>query len=269
MTTNETTDLSSPPTGGGQGAIPLSEGSFTIDKTKLFVPFDEEKDDLQERSAGSLLVEIQPFLVVTTKDILLLDAGLGFEKEGELQLHANIKKAGYHPNDVTKVLMTHLHKDHAGGLTYRDNIRLSFSNATYYIQKRELDFALSTEAPSFLSEELQPLLRSSQLELLNTDEGIIDGYIHYQVTGGHSPYHQVFWIKENGETIFFGGDVAPQLHQMKIRYKTKYDYDPQKALDLRQQWWKEGQKEGWKFLFYHDIKTPISPLFSGRESLDS
>jgi hypothetical protein len=44
---------------------------------------------------------------------------------------------------------------------------------------------------------------------------------------------------------------------MKIKYKTKYDYDPDKAMQLRRLWWEQGSKEGWKFLFYHDIKTPI------------
>lgn len=237
--------------------IPLSEGAFTIDKTKVFVPFDEEKDDLQARPTGSLLVEIQPFLVVTAADILLLDAGLGFEKEGELQLHANIRKAGYRPEDVTKVLMTHLHKDHAGGLCHRDNIHLSFSNATYYIRKEELDFAMQNNSPSYMVEELQPLLLSPQLQLINREEGRIDQYIHYKHTGGHSPHHQVFWIREREETVFFGGDVAPQMQQMKIRYKTKYDAEPEKAMQLRQEWWEQGRKEGWTFLFYHDIKMPF------------
>src|SRR6201991_2464 len=96
--------------------IPLSEGAFTIDKTKLFVPFDTEKDDLQERARGSLLVEVQPFALVTADDILVLDTGLGFEKNGVLQIHRNLLDAGIDPSQVTKVLMSHLHKDHAGGM---------------------------------------------------------------------------------------------------------------------------------------------------------
>ena len=63
--------------------------------------------------------------------------------------------------------------------------------------------------------------------------GTIDEYIHYEITGAHSPFHQVFWIEENGEKIFFGGDVAPQLQQMKNRFKAKYDYDGAKAMELR------------------------------------
>ena len=75
--------------------IPLSEGSFTIDKTKVFVPFDENKDDIRERSTGSLLVEVQPFLIITDNDILLLDAGLGFTNDRNvLQIHQNLMDNG-------------------------------------------------------------------------------------------------------------------------------------------------------------------------------
>ena len=62
--------------------IPLSEGTFTIDKSKLFIPFDPGADDLQSRPAGSLLVEIQPFAIITPEDVLLLDTGLGFQNDG-------------------------------------------------------------------------------------------------------------------------------------------------------------------------------------------
>jgi glyoxylase-like metal-dependent hydrolase (beta-lactamase superfamily II) len=244
--------------------ISLSEGSFTIDKTKLFIPFDEEKDVLNERPAGSLLVEIQPFLVITSKDILLLDTGLGFNNAaGKLQIHENIRAAGYEPEQVTKVLLSHLHKDHAGGIANPSIARfgqsdvMNFPNAKYYIQKRELDFAWAQGPPSFITDEIEPLLHSELVHFMHDDKGLIDDYIYYEHTGGHSPHHQVFWIKEDGETIFFGGDVAPQLQQMKIRYKTKYDFEPDKSMELRLQWWERGTKEGWTFLFYHDIKTPM------------
>ena len=248
-----------PKENGGVRIVPLSEGSFTIDKTKLFVPFDEEVHALQDRPVGSLLVEIQPFAVVTSKDVLVLDAGLGFsDSNGELQIHKNLKAAGINPADVTKVLMSHLHKDHAGGVSFGENRQwLSFPEATYYVQERELNFALEKGLPSFHPEEIEILKGHHQVHLLHDDEGVIDDYIFYQHTGAHSPHHQAFWIREGDETIFFGGDVAPQLQQMKIRYKTKYDYEPDKAVAYRQEWWQRGNEEGWTFLFYHDIKTPV------------
>ena len=238
--------------------IPLSEGTFTIDKTKLFVPFDETKEDLQSRPVGSLLVEIQPFIVITAKDVLLLDMGLGFSKDGKMQLHQNLLDAGIQPSQVTKVLLSHLHKDHAGGVSEdTDHQKLTFPQATYYLQKRELDFAFEKGMPSFIPEELAALKDAGQVVFLNDDTGTISDYISYELTGAHSPFHQVFWIKENDETIFFGGDDAPQLQQMKHRFVAKYDYDGKKAMELRRLWWEKGQNEKWTFLFYHDIKTPI------------
>jgi glyoxylase-like metal-dependent hydrolase (beta-lactamase superfamily II) len=245
---------------GGQGAVlPMSEGSFTIDHTKVFVPFNESEHVLNDRPTGSLLVEIQPFVVITSKDVLLLDTGLGFndDAEGKMQLHCNLERAGIRPEQVTKVLMSHLHKDHAGGVSMtNDHSKLSLPNATYYVREKELAFALEKGFPSFIPEELEALKNSPQVQFIKDDEGMIDGYIHYKHTGAHSPQHQVFWIRDNGQTIFFGGDDAPQLQQMKVRYKTKYDFNPDLAMQLRQQWWQQGNEEGWTFLFYHDIKTP-------------
>src|ERR1700761_7360010 len=133
--------------------IPLSEGAFTIDKSKRFIPFDLEKDDLQQRPTGSLLVEVQPFAVITTEDILVIDTGLGFANNGVPQIHQNLRNAGIDPANVTKVLMSHLHKDHAGGIggdCTDEGIgsgigqaphQLSLPNATYYAQRKELDYA--------------------------------------------------------------------------------------------------------------------------------
>lgn len=243
--------------------IPLSEGSFTIDKTKQFVPFNEAAHNLQDRPTGSLLVEIQPFVIITSEDVLLLDTGLGFyNRDGVLQIHQNLMDNGINPGEVTKVLLTHLHKDHAGGLSKEDKITgqktLSFPNATYYVHKEELDFALATGKPSYTPDEFI-LLKSDlpRIQLLEGETGIIDDYIRYQLTHAHSKFHQVFWIVDGGETVFFGGDDAPQQQQMKSRFVAKYDYDGKKCMELRQQWLQEGTAAGWTFLFYHDIKTPV------------
>jgi len=241
--------------------IPLSEGAFTIDQTKVFIPFDVEKDDLQQRTKGSLLVEVQPFAIITSKDILVLDAGLGFSNpDGTLQIHQNLLNNGINPMDVTKVLMSHLHKDHSGGIAREDKILqksfLSFPNAKYYVNRDEFDFAIAKGKPSYTPDEFK-ILGDIDNVVFTHGDGVIDDYIRYEVSGAHCPYHQVFWIEEDGEKIFFGGDVAPQLQQMKSRFVAKYDYDGKKCMELRQQWWAQGEQEKWTFLFYHDIKTPV------------
>lgn len=238
--------------------IPLSEGAFTIDSSKKFIPFDPSTDDLQKRAVGSLLVEIQPFIIITDKDILLLDTGLGFTKDGEMQIHQLLSAHGIGAGEVTKVLLSHLHKDHAGGIKMTNadgGNTLSFPNATYYLQASELAYGLSGENPSYLKEQFEILKDHPQVVLLDGD-GTLDGYITYQVTGAHSKYHQVFWFKEGDDTVFYGADDAPQLGQMKNRFVAKYDYDGRKCMELRKKWWAEGEEGKWTFLFYHDVKSP-------------
>ncbi len=233
--------------------IPLSEGAFTIDQTKVFIPFDINKDKLNERSRGSLLVEIQPFLVITGSDFILLDTGLGFTDEsGFMQIHKLLRNQGVDPSQITKVLLSHLHKDHSGGMMMPGKKLPAFENAKYYISRQEFDLALKG-SPSYLPEDFKELKNIEFTE----GNGRISEEIEFFFTGAHSPYHQVFKITTEGRIIFFGGDVAPQLQQMKNRFKAKYDYQPEAAMLLRQEWWKKGEEERWTFLFYHDIKCPM------------
>lgn len=237
--------------------IPLSEGAFSVDQSKQFIPFDPATDDLQKRSRGSLLVEIQPFVVITSRDVILLDTGLGFaDAKGGLQIHQLLAKHDLGAEDVTKVLLSHLHKDHTGGIAHPNKKVVSFENATYYVNKNEWEFALTKGHTSYREADFLLLSKYSKTVFTEGD-GYIDNYIRYEVTGAHCPYHQVFTIAEEGQIIFFGGDVAPQLQQMKNRFKAKYDFDGNKAMELRQQWWQQGQQEGWTFLFYHDIRFPV------------
>jgi len=244
--------------------FPLSEGEFTVGRDKQFEPFHLEKDILNDRPTGSLLVEVQPFLVVTSKDVIVLDTGLGFHNSnGMLQIHDNIRECGYEPAAVTKVLMSHLHKDHAGCLVFSDDngmMHTTFPNADYYIYRPEAVYALETGYPSYHPEDIEPLLASPQVKWLEGEQGVIDGYIHFTHSGAHCPQHIVYLIDDGTDKIFFGGDEAPQLKQMKLKYVAKYDYDGKKAMLLREQYAEEGKKGGWQFLFYHDVKTPVTML---------
>lgn len=236
--------------------FPLSEGTFTIGHDKIFHPFVQGQDELNERPTGSLLVEVQPFVLVNDKDVILIDTGLGFNNpSGKAHLPANLAKHNIHPEDVTKILMSHLHKDHAGGL----DIDL-FPNATIYIYQPEYSNAQQIGFPSYYVQELLPLANCNRVVWLQEPQGVIDGYIHYQHTNGHSPQHIVFKIETENGIVFFGGDEAPQYKQMKMKYIAKYDYDGKKAMELRNAWAEQGAAEGWQFLFYHDVKMPIAKM---------
>ncbi len=243
---------------------PLSEGVFTVGHDKQFVPFHLETDELNARPTGSLLVEVQPFLVITDKDVIVFDTGLGFNnKDGVLQIHDNLRKHGYEPSMVTKVLLSHLHKDHAGCLVFTDDnglIKTTFPNADYHIYRPEADYALKTGYPSYHIEDIEPLFATNQVKWLDGEEGMIDGYIMFTHSGGHCPQHVVYLLDDGHDKIFFGGDEAPQLKQVKMKYVAKYDFDGKKAMELRAQYAEQGKREGWKFLFYHDVKSAVATL---------
>jgi len=180
-----------------------------------------------------------------------------------LQIHTAIKDLGYEPKNVTKVLMSHLHKDHAGCLTYAEEsglVKTTFANADYYIYRPEADFALKTGYPSYHPEEIEPLLATKQVKWLDGESGTIDGYIHFTHSGGHCPYHIVYLVDDGESKVFYGGDEAPQLKQMKMKYVAKYDYNGKKAMELRAKYAEQGKKEGWQFLFYHDVKSPVAVI---------
>ncbi|MCH5600586.1 MBL fold metallo-hydrolase [Niabella ginsengisoli] len=220
------------------------------------MPFKPTEDELSDRNRGSLLVEIQPFVVITNDDIILLDTGLGLmDENGQFQLYKNLREHGINASEITKVIMSHLHKDHAGGLINPFTKHLSFENATYFVQKQELDYALEVGSSSYNADMLELLQTADNIIFSEDEKGTIAEGITYQVTGAHSKYHRVIWIKEGEGTLFFGADDAPQLSQMKTRFAAKYDYDGKKAMQLREQWLEEGK--AWDFLFYHDIKTPV------------
>lgn len=237
---------------------PLSEGQFTVDQTKVFVPFDASQHQLTARPAGSLLVEIQPFVVITSQDVIVLDAGLGYRIGDELQLHRQLRAVGLQPEQVTKVILSHLHKDHIGGIAYTDQsvVHPSFPQAHYYVQREELHYALATPTASYLPALLQWLSSYERLVLLDGATQINEA-IRCELSGGHCPFHQVIWICENGQTVFYGGDEAPQLQQMKHRFVAKYDKNGKRAMELRAQWWQVAEQEHWTFLFYHDVTNAV------------
>ncbi|WP_447640615.1 MULTISPECIES: MBL fold metallo-hydrolase [Chitinophagaceae] len=241
-------------------AYALMDGIFSVDNTKKFVPFDPEKDDFSRLPGGGQVLSVTPYLVVTGSDIVLLDGGLGTKDgEGRSVLLQNMAALGYNPEDISMVILSHLHKDHISGLGILDeknNYRFHFPNAKLFYQKKEMEYALSLDTPSFNKNVLNGLASLPNKQLLDGDGNITDD-ISYFVTGGHTPYHQAINLEDANRKIFFGADVAPLLFQMKHNIVGKYDYDGRKAATWRREWWRIGQEEHWQFLFYHDYKRPI------------
>lgn len=231
----------------------LYEGSYSVDTSKKFIPFDSTVHEKKDRP-GSLFIHIHPFLVQTNQDLILLDTGLGYSEAGELILHKHIKEHGFEPEDVTLVLLSHLHKDHASGITYEENgeIRLSFPNAEYVIQRGEWENAFSNpESDSYQPKTLEVLQRSGNLHLVE-GSGQLNDTVHYELSGGHTEFHQVFLIEEDGEKLFFGGDEWPEQAQILRKFAAKYDFDGKKAMELRDIYAQLAAKDNWIGLFYHD-----------------
>lgn len=239
-------------------AYSLYEGTFSVDVCKKFVPFDPLVDDPKSRPA-SLFVQVNPFLIVSTVGLILCDAGLGMRTEDdELMIHRNIKKLGFDPEDVKYVLMSHLHKDHTGGLVdFKDGFsRIAFPNAEYVIQRGEWENAYSVESSSYRTEVFDVLQRSGNLVLVEGD-GVLTNEISYEVTGGHTEFHQAFHIETGGEHFFFGGDVVPEPEELFKNFIAKYDFDGRVARDKRIEFWEKGAIDGWVFLFYHGKSLEI------------
>ncbi|MEH6305917.1 MBL fold metallo-hydrolase [Olivibacter sp. CPCC 100613] len=235
--------------------VPLKEGNFSVSKNKEFTKLNEFSP------TNDLKMAINPFLVMAGDDHILLDAGLGrVDQEGTPSIYHNLKNEQVMPTAITKILLSHLHKDHINGLGQLKNGKLkpNFPEAKIFLQKRELAFALQQkEVPSYDLRMLEQLTEWPNLVFMEEDAGMLSNEISYQVTGGHTPFHQVFWIREQNQVIFYGADNLPQRGYLKLHIAYKSDYDGKRAMTLRQEWEKKANEEHWSVLLYHDMKMPI------------
>ena len=230
----------------------LYEGTYSVAADKKFIPFNPEVDNPKDRPA-SLFVNIQPFLVQLGTTLILCDTGLGYTNdEGKLILHENIRKAGFEPEDIGMVLMSHLHFDHSGGMIYKrgDQIELSFPHAVYVIQQGEWETAFTSTSSSYKTEIFDFLQRNAQLQFIE-GSGQLTPEISYELTGAHTPYHQTFLIEDAIDKVFFGGDVLPEPEELLRKFIAKYDFDGRKAMELREAYGIKAASENWLCLFYH------------------
>jgi glyoxylase-like metal-dependent hydrolase (beta-lactamase superfamily II) len=230
----------------------LNEGSYSVAADKKFIPFDPRKDNPRDRPA-SLFINVQPFLVKLSNKLLLLDTGLGYSNEkGELNLHENIRKAGFSPEEVDFVLMSHLHFDHSGGMVHKENngMELSFPDATYVIQRGEWEGAFTNTSSSYRTEIFDFVQRNAQIAFVEETGDLMPGIKHI-FTGAHTPNHQAWLLEDGVDKVFFGGDVLPESGELLRKFIAKYDFDGRKAMELREEFGMKAAAESWNCLFYH------------------
>jgi len=241
-------------------AYPLHEGSYSVGTDKKFIPFDPLTDDKQDRK-GSLFIHVQPFLIKHANDLIVIDTGLGqYNEDNHLTIHSNIQKLGFDPADVTLVLMSHLHSDHASGMAYEKNgkFELTFQNAEYIIQRSEWEEAHTNSSPHLLK-IFDVLQRSGQIHFVEGD-GKLNDFISYELSGAHTKYHQVFHLNTDSEHYFYGGDEWPEPEQALRKFAAKYDYDGRKAMELRESYATEAADNHWICLFYHAKANAIAKI---------
>ena len=188
------------------------------------------------------------FLVDTGKQRILVDVGAGtWWGEGALgRLVGSLRSAGYTPEEVEVVLLTHLHSDHIGGLTTQDGKRV-FPNADIYIAKAESDFWLSPEIAAKAPKDAQPFFQSAQAiaapyikagkwHTFSGSESIIDG-MQLVPLPGHTPGHTGYEFSSKGQKILFWGDI---IHAQRVQLQhpevtAMFDVDQAAAAETRNQ----------------------------------
>lgn len=235
----------------------LPEGRFTVGADKRFVPH-EEGDPFPK---GTLFISVTPFLVETPTELLLLDAGLGEYAHGRdvTFLIENIRRAGFEREDVTRVLLSHLHFDHSGGAVVATGHtdQPTFPNAAYVVQRGEIDAPYDGVSLEARDRVVRTLDDAGQLVTVEGD-GFVTDEIEHVHTGGHTPDHQIFRLHTGGRIAVFGGDVAPEPGQLRRRFKAKYDFDPDRAQDERTRIVAEAAEGGHLLLLYHSPREPAA-----------
>lgn len=196
--------------------------------------------------------------------------------EGATQLEDALASAGFLPRDVKWVINTHLHFDHAGGNTTMDpdlendprrRIRPTFPNATYLVQRGELEFARHTNErtrASYLPHNFEPIAAADRWRLLDGDREVLPG-ISVRLTPGHVPFHQAIVIRDGGETAVFVGDLFPTTAHLPLPWIMGYDLEPLRTLESKRALLSDAVQEGWRLILEHDPKVAMGvPVQEGK-----
>lgn len=185
---------------------------------------------------------------------------------------------GYSPEDITIVVNTHLHFDHAGGNTvFNDELQMTndelketedrklisqFPNARYFVTESEFAEAKNPherERASYLEENWQPLLESGQMELKPDSYEVVEG-LSLQTVRGHSETMQTVRLARGGEILYGFADLIPTRAHLPYPWIMGYDLYPAETLEAKKKLLPKAVRENWICWFYHDTDAPLCRL---------
>ncbi len=207
-------------------------------------------------------------LIEEGNKLILIDNGMGNKQDekffGYYYLHGNdsldnsLNKLGFSREDVTDVVLTHLHFDHCGGsIDYnedRTKLSTAFKNAHYYINPKHWDWAVNPnprEKASFLKENIMPIKESGQMVELFEDSKIIEGLSFIEVNG-HTEAMMLPLIQHAKGTLAFMADLIPSAGHLPMPYVMAYDTRPLLTLQEKETVLNRAVAENWTLFFEHD-----------------
>jgi glyoxylase-like metal-dependent hydrolase (beta-lactamase superfamily II) len=263
----------------------LEGGRQRLDGGAMFgvVPRTLWKTRIEPDERNRIPLAMRCLLVEHPDGLVLIDSALGNKEdakfldiygvenqglEGATQLEDALASAGFLPRDVKWVINTHLHFDHAGGNTTMDpdlendprrHIRMTFPNATYLVQRGELEFARHTNErtrASYLPHNFEPIALADRWRLLEGNGEVLPG-IEVRLTPGHVPFHQAVLIRSGGETAVFLGDLCPTTAHLPLPWIMGYDLEPLRTLESKRSLLAEAVAGGWRMIFEHDPRVAM------------
>ena len=238
----------------------LFDGTFEFHPELLKNADKQEIDKALTHHYGKLngiQSAVNAYLINTGDHLVLADAGAGklFSEDKQGHMMENLKAAGYQPEQVDTIVMTHLHGDHTGGLSNKEG-SLLFPNATVYANKLENEYWLSEQVAAAAPPEKQmffKLARESAVPYLSAEKWkpiepgaeIVPG-IKAVAAYGHTPGHTAFQVSSDGQQLLIWGDI---VHSHAIQFNRpdiaiEYDSDSTKAVMTRKNLLKEASDKG-------------------------
>jgi glyoxylase-like metal-dependent hydrolase (beta-lactamase superfamily II) len=211
-------------------------------------------------------------LIEDGKRLMLIDTGIGdkqsekffshYHLQGNDTLIGSIRKAGFHEDDITDVILTHLHFDHCGGAiawnTQKDGYRPVFKHAIYWSNAPHWQWATipnAREKASFLAENILPIQESGQLKFVErTGSFSAEAFpnIDLLFVDGHTDSMMIPHIKYKGKTIVFMADLLPSVGHIPLPYVMGYDTRPLITLEEKGSFLNTAATENFVLFLEHD-----------------